>query len=57
MYFSAASNDSAASGDVKHCIGAAISPNVTGPYTPTDSPIACPLDAGGAIDLLGAGLR
>ncbi|CRG92681.1 hypothetical protein PISL3812_09745 [Talaromyces islandicus] len=53
MYFSAASNDSAASGDIKHCVGAATSPNVTGPYTPMESPIACPLDAGGAIDAAG----
>ena len=33
-----------------HCIGAATSPNVTGPYTPTAEPIACPSTAGGAID-------
>lgn len=53
MYFSAAANDSAASGDIKHCVGVATSPNVTGPYTPTNDPIACPLDSGGAIDIAG----
>jgi beta-xylosidase len=53
MYFSAASNESAASGDVKHCVGAAISPNVTGPYTPTDSTVACDLEGGGSIDAAG----
>ncbi|EXJ66266.1 uncharacterized protein A1O5_10418 [Cladophialophora psammophila CBS 110553] len=34
----------------KHCIGAATSPNVTGPYTPLDEPIVCNLPRGGNID-------
>ncbi|RLL94793.1 hypothetical protein CFD26_103344 [Aspergillus turcosus] len=33
-----------------HCVGAATSKTVTGPYTPQDSPIACPVSQGGAID-------
>ena len=33
-----------------HCIGSAISNNVTGPYTPADTALVCPLDRGGAID-------
>ncbi|KAH8695601.1 glycosyl hydrolase [Talaromyces proteolyticus] len=37
----------------KHYFGVATSPNVTGPYEPTDSPIACPLGQGGAIDTVG----
>ncbi|KAJ5098317.1 hypothetical protein N7532_005318 [Penicillium argentinense] len=46
MYFSAASADD----NSKHCIGAATSSSITGPYTPGDSALACPLDQGGAID-------
>ncbi|KAJ5980604.1 glycosyl hydrolase [Penicillium waksmanii] len=46
MYFSASSADD----DSKHCVGAATSSSITGPYTPEDSPLACPLDQGGAID-------
>ena len=34
----------------QHCIGAATSKNVEGPYTPSPNPIICPLDQGGAID-------
>ena len=34
----------------KHCIGAATSENVEGPYTPISTSIACPLVQGGAID-------
>ncbi|KAL1297528.1 hypothetical protein AAFC00_006100 [Neodothiora populina] len=34
----------------KHCIGAATANNPAGPYTPRATPLACPLDQGGAID-------
>ena len=34
----------------RHCIGAAISATIAGPYTPLDNTIACDLAAGGAID-------
>ncbi|KAL6252655.1 hypothetical protein RBB50_000374 [Rhinocladiella similis] len=34
----------------KHCLGAATSPNVTGPYTPLESTLVCDLPAGGNID-------
>jgi beta-xylosidase len=33
-----------------HCIGVATSKNILGPYTPNDTPWACPIDQGGAID-------
>jgi len=46
MYFSAASADD----DSKHCVGAATSSSITGPYTPEENALACPLDKGGAID-------
>lgn len=46
MYFSAASADD----DSKHCVGAATSSSITGPYTPENNALACPLDKGGAID-------
>jgi beta-xylosidase len=46
MYFSAASSQDAS----KHCVGAATSSSITGPYTPEQNPLACPLDQGGAID-------
>lgn len=46
MYFSATSADD----DKKHCVGAASSSSITGPYTPQDGSLACPLDLGGAID-------
>lgn len=46
MYFSAASSEDSS----KHCVGAATSTSITGPYTPEDSALACPLDQGGAID-------
>ncbi|KAM7203743.1 Glycosyl hydrolase, five-bladed beta-propellor domain containing protein [Rhypophila sp. PSN 637] len=47
MYYSGqlAGNNSA-----YHCIGAATSNSVLGPYTAMDEPIACPLSRGGAID-------
>jgi beta-xylosidase len=47
MYFSAAYNKQ----DYKHCVGAAKSSNIEGPYdSVSDTPLACPLDLGGAID-------
>ena len=36
-----------------HCIGAAKSESVTGPYLPQNSPLACPISDGGAIDPAG----
>lgn len=33
-----------------HCVGAATSENIEGPYTPTAEAFACPTDQGGAID-------
>ena len=50
LYFSATSNESTSN---QHCIGAATSHSVTGPYIPTDHLLACPLDLGGAIDPAG----
>ncbi|EPS32625.1 putative alpha-L-arabinofuranosidase [Penicillium oxalicum 114-2] len=46
MYISA----SVSEGSHRHCIGAAIADKVTGPYTVEKSPLACPVDKGGAID-------
>lgn len=46
MYFAAASS----ADDTKHCIGAATSSAIWGPYTPEENVLACPLDQGGAID-------
>lgn len=37
----------------QHCIGAAISKTVLGPYKPLRTPLACDLEAGGAIDPCG----
>ena len=34
----------------KHCIGAATSPNVSGPYTPLEHTLVCDLKRGGNID-------
>ncbi|KAL4903106.1 hypothetical protein BDW74DRAFT_179977 [Aspergillus multicolor] len=49
MYFSALSS----SDNSKHCLGTATSVTITGPYTPTETSFACPLDLGGAIDASG----
>lgn len=49
LYFSG----TVASNSNHHCIGAATSKNVIGPYAPIDTPLACPLDQGGAIDAAG----
>jgi beta-xylosidase len=47
MYFSAAHRDQ----PYKHCVGAAKSSTIEGPYdSVTDTPLACPLELGGAID-------
>jgi beta-xylosidase len=47
MYFSAAYGAQS----WKHCVGAAKSSNIEGPYdSVSDTPLACPLDLGGAID-------
>jgi hypothetical protein len=36
-----------------HCIGAAVSSNITGPYQAQLEPFACPISQGGAIDAYG----
>lgn len=46
MYYSAATS----ADNTKHCVGAATSSTITGPYTPEENVLACPLDQGGAID-------
>ncbi|KAK5442012.1 hypothetical protein LTS15_011059 [Exophiala xenobiotica] len=46
MYFAALTK----SQPRKHCIGAATSPNVTGPYTPLETTLVCDLPGGGNID-------
>ena len=37
----------------QHCVGAATSKTVLGPYEALDTPLACPLSEGGAIDASG----
>lgn len=50
MYYSA----STVKDKSKHCVGAATSKNVLGPYTPIGSePLFCDLSIGGAIDAAG----
>lgn len=49
MYFSATVNNNY----LHHCVGAATSRNIEGPYTPQPEPLFCPLDQGGAIDAAG----
>lgn len=46
MYFSAATSQDPS----KHCLGAATSTCITGPYIPEANSLACPLGQGGAID-------
>ncbi|KAL4893238.1 putative arabinan-endo 1,5-alpha-L-arabinase [Aspergillus ambiguus] len=46
MYFSATARDDPS----KHCVGAATSQSVKGPYKPEANVISCPLEQGGAID-------
>ncbi|KAK4113819.1 glycoside hydrolase family 43 protein [Canariomyces notabilis] len=52
MYYS---GQLAAPQSALHCVGAAVSSSgsVLGPYSPLPSPLACPLDQGGAIDPAG----
>ncbi|TVY45663.1 hypothetical protein LCER1_G008898 [Lachnellula cervina] len=38
---------------MQHCVGAATSKTVLGPYEALDTPLACPLKEGGAIDMSG----
>ncbi|KAF2160678.1 glycoside hydrolase family 43 protein [Zasmidium cellare ATCC 36951] len=50
LYYSASTTQDAS----KHCVGAATSKNVLGPYTPTgDDTLFCDLSVGGAIDAAG----
>ncbi|KAI9670213.1 MAG: hypothetical protein M1831_006426 [Alyxoria varia] len=49
MYFSG----STTANSTRHCIGAATSTDILGPYTPGAEPLICPLDQGGAIDAAG----
>ncbi|MCJ1398074.1 hypothetical protein MMC11_001271 [Xylographa trunciseda] len=49
LYYAATS----AANTSSHCVGAATSDSVTGPYTPIAKPIACPASQGGAIDAAG----
>ncbi len=49
MYYSATSIQDY----TKHCVGAATSPTILGPYTPLSTPLACPLAQGGAVDASG----
>jgi beta-xylosidase len=49
LYYSATSDKD----ESKHCIGAATSQSITGPFVPTDHELACPLKFGGAIDPAG----
>jgi len=46
MYYA----DEIAGNPAHHCVGVATSENILGPYTPHDTPLACPIDQGGAID-------
>lgn len=46
MYYS----DEIATAPAHHCVGVATSNIVTGPYIPQNTPFACPLAQGGAID-------
>lgn len=49
MYFAGTSSQD----PNKHCVGVATSSKPAGPYTPSDTPFACPLAQGGAIDAAG----
>jgi beta-xylosidase len=46
LYYTAESSQDAP----HHCVGTATSATIEGPYTPASTPLACPLDQGGAID-------
>jgi GH43 family beta-xylosidase len=49
LYYSAADAQETS----HHCVGTATSDTITGTYIPNNSPLACPLSAGGAIDSSG----
>ena len=49
MYYSADQNGNGG----KHCIGAAVSDNAPGPYTPEATALSCNTAQGGAIDPAG----
>jgi len=49
MYYSATTTQDYS----KHCVGAATSRTILGPYTPQTSALFCPLSIGGAIDAAG----
>ena len=49
MYYAGASIED----NSKHCVGAATSKTILGPYTALSTPLACPLSQGGAIDIAG----
>ncbi|KIY65442.1 glycoside hydrolase family 43 protein [Cylindrobasidium torrendii FP15055 ss-10] len=53
LYYSAESTLPASNGNSAHCIAAAASSNVEGPYTPVGDAIQCHHDRGGAIDPAG----
>ena len=46
MYYSGA----VATNNTHHCVGAATSATITGPYTPQANALYCPIAQGGAID-------
>jgi beta-xylosidase len=46
LYYSATD----AASTTRHCVGSATSDTALGPYTTADTPLACPLSAGSAID-------
>jgi beta-xylosidase len=48
LYYSATA--ASAMDSAVHCLGAAVSDEPTGPFKPESSPIACPIQQGGAID-------
>ncbi|KIY65441.1 glycoside hydrolase family 43 protein [Cylindrobasidium torrendii FP15055 ss-10] len=53
LYYSAESTSQTPNGKSAHCIGAATSSSVEGPYTPVGDAIQCHLSEGGAIDPAG----
>lgn len=50
MYYTAEGYGPAGDSRTYHCVGAATSANVAGPYEPIDNALACPIAQGGAID-------
>lgn len=49
MYYSASTTLE----DSRHCVGAATSSDISGPYLPQNDPLFCPDSQGGAIDAAG----